>query len=274
VCELAVWTRGEGSWRPRSVKLFAFARAATVVVELLAGHELSAPLCVGHQGRETTIHSEDRVGLSPRAHTPTKGRCETSRTGSLSSRRLVLAATLEGDSAAFAKVEALRMVRAAEVATRARVGAGLTHRALTATQASGMSAAAFARSRAALRRKPRPVKKVRACDWICGERKSVLWGLTCARVRVQALDDEDLEEIKEAFHLFDTDGSGSIDVRELKAAMRALGFQVKKAEIRQMIADIDKDESASINLDEFIEMMTGKMVRRVVEWSQLVPSSG
>ena len=69
-----------------------------------------------------------------------------------------------------------------------------------------------------------------------------------------------MEEIKEAFHLFDTDGSGSIDVRELKAAMRALGFQVKKAEIRQMIADIDKDESGTINQDEFIEMMTGKMV--------------
>lgn len=76
----------------------------------------------------------------------------------------------------------------------------------------------------------------------------------------KALDEEDLEEIKEAFHLFDTDGSGSIDARELKAAMRALGFQVKKAEIRQMIADIDKDESGTINVDEFIEMMTGKMV--------------
>ncbi|KAH7488508.1 hypothetical protein PRIC1_007377 [Phytophthora ramorum] len=99
-----------------------------------------------------------------------------------------------------------------------------------------MSASAFARSRAALRRKPKPVKKV--------------------------LDEEDLEEIKEAFHLFDTDGSGSIDVRELKAAMRALGFQVKKAEIRQMIADIDKDESGTINQDEFIEMMTGKMNSR------------
>ena len=60
--------------------------------------------------------------------------------------------------------------------------------------------------------------------------------------------------------MFDTDGSGTIDARELKAAMRALGFQVKKAEIRKMIADIDKDESGAIDLDEFTEMMTGKMV--------------
>jgi hypothetical protein len=51
----------------------------------------------------------------------------------------------------------------------------------------------------------------------------------------QALDEEQLEELREAFNLFDTDGSGTIDVRELKAAMRALGFTVKKAEIRQML---------------------------------------
>lgn len=74
------------------------------------------------------------------------------------------------------------------------------------------------------------------------------------------MDEEQKEEIKEAFNLFDTDGSGSIDARELKAAMRALGFQVKKAEIRKMIADVDKDESGTIDLDEFTEMMTGKMV--------------
>lgn len=42
----------------------------------------------------------------------------------------------------------------------------------------------------------------------------------------QGLDEEELEEIREAFNLFDTDGKMTIDVRELKAAFRALGFQV------------------------------------------------
>jgi centrin-1 len=45
----------------------------------------------------------------------------------------------------------------------------------------------------------------------------------------QALDDEEVEEIREAFNLFDTDGKGAIDVRELKAAFRALGFQVRRS---------------------------------------------
>lgn len=41
-----------------------------------------------------------------------------------------------------------------------------------------------------------------------------------------ALDEESMEEVKEAFGLFDTEGKGVIDIRELKAAFRALGFQV------------------------------------------------
>ena len=76
------------------------------------------------------------------------------------------------------------------------------------------------------------------------------------------LDGEQLEEVREAFNLFDTDGSGSIEVKELKAAMRALGFQVKKAEIRKMVADVDKDENGSIEFDEFVDMMTSRMANR------------
>ena len=79
----------------------------------------------------------------------------------------------------------------------------------------------------------------------------------------KGLDEEAMEEIKEAFNLFDTEGKGSIDVRELKAAFRALGFQVKKAEIRQMFIDMDKDlSSAMVTYDEFVEMVTPRMQNR------------
>merc|ERR1739847_13832 len=66
-------------------------------------------------------------------------------------------------------------------------------------------------------------------------------------------------EIREAFDLFDTDGSGTIDAKELKVAMRALGFEPKKEEIKKMISDIDKDGSGTIDFSEFLEMMTAKM---------------
>merc|ERR1712028_41469 len=73
------------------------------------------------------------------------------------------------------------------------------------------------------------------------------------------LSEEQIEEIREAFNLFDADNSGAIDVRELKAAMRALGFEIKKEELKKMISDIDNDGNGSIEFQEFLEMMTGKM---------------
>lgn len=73
------------------------------------------------------------------------------------------------------------------------------------------------------------------------------------------LTEEQKQEIREAFELFDTDGSGTIDAKELKVAMRALGFEPKKEEIKKMIADIDKDGSETIDFSEFLEMMTAKM---------------
>ena len=114
------------------------------------------------------------------------------------------------------------------------------------------------------------------------------------------LKDDQKQEIREAFDLFDTDGSGvccsssssssyklaeatlanicsvldhacwgvlrfprvgTIDAKELKVAMRALGFEPKKEEIKKMIGDIDKDGSGLIDFNEFLEMMN---VRRVI----------
>ena len=45
------------------------------------------------------------------------------------------------------------------------------------------------------------------------------------------IEEEQMEELKEAFQLFDTNHSGNIDSREFKAAMRALGFPIKKIDV-------------------------------------------
>ena len=45
------------------------------------------------------------------------------------------------------------------------------------------------------------------------------------KVERPGLTEDEIEEIREAFNLFDTDGSGKIDPRELKAAMQSLGFE-------------------------------------------------
>ena len=40
-----------------------------------------------------------------------------------------------------------------------------------------------------------------------------------------------MQELREAFDLFDTDGSGTIDTKELQVALRALGFDSKKEKV-------------------------------------------
>ena len=42
---------------------------------------------------------------------------------------------------------------------------------------------------------------------------------------------------------------GTIDPKELKAAMQSLGFEAKNQTIYQMISDIDKDKSGSIDFE-------------------------
>jgi len=76
------------------------------------------------------------------------------------------------------------------------------------------------------------------------------------------LTDEQRQEIKEAFDLFDTNGSETIDQKELKVAMRALGFEPKRDEIKKLIADVGKTGAGTIDFNDFLQMMTTKMGER------------
>ncbi|EAT42852.1 AAEL005663-PA [Aedes aegypti] len=76
------------------------------------------------------------------------------------------------------------------------------------------------------------------------------------------LTDEQRQDIKEAFDLFDSEGTGMIDTKELKVAIRALGFEPKKEEIKKMIAEIDKDGTGKISFEDFLSLMTVKMAEK------------
>mmetsp|Transcript_53288 Transcript_53288/g.170730 ORF Transcript_53288/g.170730 Transcript_53288/m.170730 type:complete len:172 (-) Transcript_53288:185-700(-) len=72
------------------------------------------------------------------------------------------------------------------------------------------------------------------------------------------LKQDEIEEIKEAFDLFDTDQSGEIDLKELKAAMSSLGYESKNDTIFTMLAELDKDGNASLDFEEFLDLMSAK----------------
>lgn len=80
------------------------------------------------------------------------------------------------------------------------------------------------------------------------------------------LSEEQRLEIREAFDLFDASGEGKIEKRELKTAMRALGFEYHKEDVANMLAGKSDNK---IGFDEFLELMTSKMTRKDIQEEML-----
>lgn len=68
------------------------------------------------------------------------------------------------------------------------------------------------------------------------------------------LSDEQKQEIKEAFELFDTNKDGALDYHELKVAMRALGTDLKKPEVLKLLRDHDKTGEGLMVYDDFLKI--------------------
>lgn len=71
--------------------------------------------------------------------------------------------------------------------------------------------------------------------------------------------DDEVEEIREAFNLFDTEGTGMIDPKELKAAMQSLGFQNKNPTVFEMISELESTRSGLIDFEEFLSGIASKL---------------
>lgn len=56
--------------------------------------------------------------------------------------------------------------------------------------------------------------------------------------------------------MFDTDKTGAIDYHELKIAMRALGFDVHKAEVTEYMREYDRNRTGKIEYPDFLDIMT------------------
>ncbi len=70
------------------------------------------------------------------------------------------------------------------------------------------------------------------------------------------------EEIKTAFNMFDKDGSGNIDLHEMREAMKALSVHLSKDEVKQMMASVDTDGNGFVDYDEFRTLIKGHIKNR------------
>lgn len=66
------------------------------------------------------------------------------------------------------------------------------------------------------------------------------------------IPEEELEEYREAFNLFDKDGGGSISTDEFLKVLRNLGQKVTREEAAQISAELDSDGSGEIEFKEFV----------------------
>ncbi|XP_025988821.1 caltractin [Solenopsis invicta] len=66
-------------------------------------------------------------------------------------------------------------------------------------------------------------------------------------------------DIKEAFDLFDPDGTGKIATKDLKVAFRAMGFEPTQKEIQALLADVAPECPNQLSYEEFMKVMLIKM---------------
>lgn len=69
-------------------------------------------------------------------------------------------------------------------------------------------------------------------------------------------------ELREAFDLFDAQGTGRIPATDVKVALRALGFEVKKEELRQLLNEVGCNVNNTIDFNEFMSVLLLKAGER------------
>ncbi len=85
-----------------------------------------------------------------------------------------------------------------------------------------------------------------------------------AKFEETLLTEQQKRDIKNAFTLFDCDGRGKLKTKELKVAMRALGFEPKREEVRKILVDMGKEGSEFLTYDDFVSIMSRKYTEKDV----------
>ncbi|KAK6944155.1 EF-hand domain [Dillenia turbinata] len=75
------------------------------------------------------------------------------------------------------------------------------------------------------------------------------------RVIADSLSEEEIAGLTEMFKMIDTDGSGQINLEELKVGLERVGADLKDSEITRLMEAADIDNSGTIDYGEFIAAM-------------------
>lgn len=73
------------------------------------------------------------------------------------------------------------------------------------------------------------------------------------------LTEDQINDIREAFSMFDQDGDGTISTEELRLVMTNLGQTVSDGDIKEMLGDIDTDAEGNLDFESFKKIMSQTM---------------
>ena len=74
-----------------------------------------------------------------------------------------------------------------------------------------------------------------------------------AKIQKEALDDKD--EIREAFSVFDKDGTGFLSKEKVKELIEELGIPLEEIEMKQMMESFRFNNEGKINVEQFVKVV-------------------
>jgi len=86
-------------------------------------------------------------------------------------------------------------------------------------------------------------------------------------------ESDTVEEMRDAFMVFDRDGNGRISAEELTQVMCNLGEQVTQAEIEEMLSKADFDGDGALSFEDFIQYVQQEGISNIKRRSALFWSS-
>ena len=76
----------------------------------------------------------------------------------------------------------------------------------------------------------------------------------------QHLSPKELKFIKDSFQNNDTKGTNELNIEELKQVLEQYGIDINNDEFKELFDEVEKNGEVGIDFDEFIEMITEKLV--------------
>ncbi len=95
-------------------------------------------------------------------------------------------------------------------------------------------------------------------QWLSAANGQDEFAVLKSRIRAQGtrpLSNAQIEQLRDVFRHFDSDGSGSIGLEELGLVFEAMGQQLSKEELQNLMDQVDDDGSGEMEFDEFLLLM-------------------